>query len=148
MTLRFSPTRFREPRPTRHWNLNCVDCVSRSKPTPPAEMHEVVNAFSRKLNMEGASKVKSGMSKVRRALKKKKPDLEKALKEFDKAEKLYTEQLQWRGQAKGTFTEGVLAYQDALRETIGMRQQPRMTRDQGLSIASCQSGHRDISLNF
>ena len=64
---------------------------------PPAEMHEVVNAFSRKLNMEGASKVKSGMSKVRRALKKKKPDLEKALKEFDKAEKLYTEQLQWRG---------------------------------------------------
>ena len=115
---------------------------------PPAEMHEVVNAFSRKLNMEGASKVKSGMSKVRRALKKKKPDLEKALKEFDKAEKLYTEQLQWRGQAKGTFTEGVLAYQDALRETIGMRQQPRMTRDQGLSIASCQSGHRDISLNF
>lgn len=114
----------------------------------PAEMQNVVNDFAKKINMAGASKVKSGFSKVRRALKKKKPDLEKALKEFDKAEKLYRDQLDWRAKAQGDFTNGVLAYQDALRGTIGMRQQTRMTRDQGLFIASCQSGHRDISLNF
>ncbi|NKB51880.1 MAG: TRAP transporter large permease subunit [Rhizobiaceae bacterium] len=113
-----------------------------------SEMHEVVNQFAKKLDMEGASKVKSGLNKVRRALKKKKPDVEKALKEFDRAEKAYNKQLEWRAKAEGDFTTGVASYQNALRSTIGMRQQNRMTREQGLFVASCQSGHRDISLNF
>jgi TRAP-type mannitol/chloroaromatic compound transport system permease large subunit len=112
------------------------------------EMQERVNVLAKKLDMEGASKVRSGLNKVRRALKKKKPDVAKALREFDKAEKLFVEQLAWREMAKGDFTTGIATYQNALRDTIGMRQQSRMTRDQGLFIAGCQSGHRDISLNF
>ena len=114
----------------------------------PSQLHEVVNEFSKKFSMEGASKVKSGLSKVRRNLKKKKPDLAKALKEFDRAEKEYKSQVEWREQATGDFTTSVATYRDALRGTVGMRQQSKMTRDQGLFVASCQSGHRDISLNF
>ena len=70
------------------------------------------------------------------------------MKEFDRAEKEYNKQVEWRTQAQGDFTTGVATYLDALRGTVGMRQQAKMTRDQGLFIASCQSGHRDISLNF
>lgn len=114
----------------------------------PTETHETINEFSKEFSMEGASKVKSGLGKVRRALKRKKPDIEKALKEFDRAEKEYNKQVEWRTQAQGDFTTGVATYLDALRGTVGMRQQQKMTRDQGLFIASCQSGHRDISLNF
>ncbi len=113
-----------------------------------SKMHEVVNQFAKKLDMEGATKVKSGLNKVRRALKKKKPDVKKALKEFDRAEKAYTKQLEWRANAEGDFAKAVANYQDALRSTVGMRQQNRMTREQGLFVAGCQSGHRDISLNF
>ena len=94
------------------------------------------------------SKVKSSLGKVRRALRRKTPDVDKALQEFDRAKKEYDKQVEWRTQAQGDFTTSVAAYQDALRGTVGMRQQPKMTREQGLFVASCQSGHRDISLNF
>ena len=114
----------------------------------PTETHEIVNEFSKQFSMEGASKVKSGLSKVRRNLKRKKPDPARAMKEFDRAEKEYKKQVEWRIQAQGDFTTGVATYLNALRGTVGMRQQPKMTRDQGLFMASCQSGHRDISLNF
>ena len=114
----------------------------------PTQTHEIINEFSKEFSMEGASKVKSGLGKVRRALKRKTPDVEKALKEFDRAVKEYDKQVEWRTAAQGDFTTSVATYLDALSGTVGMRQQPKMTRDQGLFIASCQSGHRDISLNF
>ena len=116
---------------------------------PAAEMEKIVNDFSNRIGaIDGASKIKTAMSKVRRNLKRRTPKLEAALKEFDKAKGLYEEQLEWRAAAAGDLATGVSTYEIALRDTIGMRQQPRVTREQGLSIASCQSGHRDISLNF
>jgi len=39
-------------------------------------------------------------------------------------------------------------YEAAIRETIGLRQQERLPRDQALLVAGCSSGHRDISLSF
>ena len=114
----------------------------------PKEVQSLVNTFANKFGMEGASKIRSGLNKVRRELRRKKPKLEKALKEFDRAKKLYVKQIDWRKQAQGEFAESVKTYEVAMRDTIGMRQQQKMTREQGLSIASCQSGHRDISLNF
>ena len=114
----------------------------------PKQTHSMVSALSKKFSMAGAEKIKSGLGKARRALKRKKPDIKKALKEFDRAQKAYTKQLEWRAKAKGEFTDSVSTYEVAMRDTIGMRQQQRMTREQGLSIASCQSNHRDISLNF
>ena len=115
----------------------------------PKENIEHVKEFANKFTgIAGASKVKSSLNKVRRALKKKKPDVEKALMEFDKAEKLYTGQVGWRAKAEGKFSKGLTAYQDALRGSVGLRQQQKMTREQGLFIATCQSGHRDVSLNF
>ena len=116
---------------------------------PAAEMEKVVNDFANRIgSIDGASKIKSAMSKVRRNLKRRTPKLEAALKEFDKAKGLYEEQLDWRAKAATDLAAGVSTYELALRDTIGMRQQPRVTREQGLAIASCQSGHRDISLNF
>lgn len=116
---------------------------------PAAEMEKVVNDFANLIgSIDGASKIKSAMSKVRRNLKRRTPKLEAALKEFDKAKGLYEEQLDWRAKAATDLAAGVSTYELALRDTIGMRQQPRVTREQGLAIASCQSGHRDISLNF
>ncbi len=116
---------------------------------PPADMEKTVNDFASRVgDIEGASKVKSGLSKVRRALRRKTPELEKALAEFDKAKALYEDQLEWRTKAEGQVAQVVADYELALRDTIGMRQQSRVTREQGLSIASCRAVHRDISLNF
>lgn len=40
------------------------------------------------------------------------------------------------------------AYHLAIKDTIGLRLQPRLTRAQAKDIAACQSRHRDISLHF
>jgi hypothetical protein len=43
---------------------------------------------------------------------------------------------------------GLKEYEAAIRETIGVRLQSRLTRDQALDMASCTSVHRDISPYF
>ncbi len=43
---------------------------------------------------------------------------------------------------------GLMAYREALRDTIGLRQQPVLPREQALDVAACTSVHRDISLSF
>ncbi|MEL6735965.1 MAG: hypothetical protein AAFO98_08810, partial [Pseudomonadota bacterium] len=107
-----------------------------------------VQAFSAKFSgIEGASKVRTAVNRVRRALRRN-PDIPKALEEFDKAKALYDEQLEWRAASKGALTEGVVAYEQVLAQTIGLRQQDKMSREPALFVAGCQSGHRNLSLSF
>ncbi len=118
--------------------------------TPEAEAHEPVNELARKFGkVEGAGDVKSALSKARRFLKdKRKPNREKALKEYDKALTAYEEQVAWRASADAALRPHLSAYLDGIRGTLGLRQQERLTRQQGLYMASCNAKHRDISLNF
>ena len=39
-------------------------------------------------------------------------------------------------------------YDDAIKDTIGLRLQERLTKKQAKIVSSCRSIHRDISLNF
>ena len=60
--------------------------------------------------------------------------------------KLY--EVAWRQSAKTTLLPGLQAYEAVIRDTIGVRLQSRLTRDQALEMANCTSAHRDISLHF
>ncbi len=95
----------------------------------------------------GASKIGSEISKARRALKAKTPDPVKAFGSMNKAKSLYAEQKSWRLKA-GTIIDPISTYEETIRNTIGLRLQDRMPRETALSVAACNSGHRDISLNF
>ncbi|MBX2880467.1 MAG: TRAP transporter large permease subunit [Granulosicoccus sp.] len=99
-------------------------------------------------DIAGASDIDSAVSKARSALKKKTPDPEAALESIDKAIKEYEEQMQWRSASEQDVLPGLLSYEEVMRGSIGIRQQDRLTREQALSVASCSSHHRDISLNF
>lgn len=114
----------------------------------PAEMVGRLLAFSKKLGgIEGISKIKSNVSKARRALKASNPNQEKALQAMDKAQELYAEQMIWRKNATALLP-AIADYEVSIRDTIGIRQQQRLTHDQALFVASCNSDNRDISLNF
>ena len=39
-------------------------------------------------------------------------------------------------------------FDDAIKDTIGLRLQERLTKKQAKIVSSCRSIHRDISLNF
>ena len=96
----------------------------------------------------GAEKIKSAISKARRALKSRNPSKEKAQKQIDKAIKLYSEQVEWRTDAAVSILPKLITYEDLMRETIGIRDQAKLTKQQALFVAKCQANHRDVSLNF
>ena len=100
-------------------------------------------------DIEGPNDVKSALSKARRALKAKTPDKEKAIAQVELALEAYGEEIQWRQNAQTqNLAESISTYETSIRGTIGLRQQEDMPRDLALFLASCNSGHRDISLNF
>ncbi|MFT5707754.1 MAG: TRAP-type mannitol/chloroaromatic compound transport system permease large subunit [Oceanospirillaceae bacterium] len=108
---------------------------------------EVIKGVERQLgSIAATSAIKTKLSKARRALKKVKTD--KAMTEFNKALKLLTTEIEWRKKAATQLLPALNKYDSAIKFTIGIRLQERLTLAQAKSIASCLSVHRDISLNF
>ncbi len=115
----------------------------------PADLIDPLKELSDQFgDIEGASKIKTAVSKARSSLKKKKPDQEAALKSIDKAIEEYTTELAWRSEAESALGPQLVAYEEQMRGTIGIRQQQRLNKEQALYVAACNSVHRDVSLNF
>ena len=110
------------------------------------EIKALENRFG---EIEGPGDVKKALSKARRALKARNPDPEKAAKEAQKALVAFDEEVDWRAEASSqNIVADIEAYESEISGTIGLRQQENMPREVGLFVASCNAGHRDISLNF
>ena len=105
----------------------------------------VENQFSSYTDM-GA--VKTLVSKARRALKDDMPDRATAIEMLDQAKAALAEELRWRQDAKAQLGDAIEKYDTAIGQTIGLRQQKRLTLTQAKEIAVCQSEHKDISLQF
>jgi len=98
--------------------------------------------------LDGTSKIKSALSKARRALKGDEPKRQKAAGLVDDAIELYAADMAWRERAAEELLPALGEYDDAIKGSIGLRQQKRLTTAQAEAVASCQSIHRDISLSF
>jgi len=96
----------------------------------------------------GSGSIKSKVSKARRALKGNKHNPEKARKTLASGLEIFAKEVAWRSKARDLLLAGLIEYNDAIKGTIGLRSQERLTDDQAGEIASCLSVHRDISLNF
>ena len=66
----------------------------------------------------------------------------------DNARQAFMDNLAWRQKAVASAGDGVNAYDAAINDTIGLRQQRRLPEDIALEVAACLSHHRNISLNF
>ncbi|MEM9732765.1 MAG: TRAP transporter large permease subunit [Pseudomonadota bacterium] len=115
----------------------------------PTAVADDIDALGKAMaRVSGTNTITRELTKARRELDRGSPRLNRVERAYDKALDLYKEQVEWRAQADDAFAAQITAFREAMVPTIGMRQQRRMTREQGLFIASCQSDHRDISLNF
>ena len=115
----------------------------------PADAMVKIKAVEKAIGaVPGAGSIRSKVSKMRRALKGNKPDRDKAAKELAKALKIYAKEAAWRKAAFDKLSVGLGEYDNAIKETIGLRLQERLTEVQAKEVASCLSVHRDISLNF
>ncbi|MDF1791923.1 MAG: TRAP transporter large permease subunit [Thalassobaculaceae bacterium] len=116
-----------------------------------AAMETIQAMESRIGEIEGAGDIRTALSKARRELRTRsnsQPDVEKALEEHAKAVEALETEIAWRTKAADALLPQVEAYEDAIDDTIGLRQQSRLPRDVALFVAGCSSGHRNISLNF
>ena len=61
---------------------------------------------------------------------------------------LYDQEINWRKKFKINVMNKINKHDDIIKNTIGLRLQERLTKEQAKLVASCISVHRDISLNF
>jgi len=116
---------------------------------PPAESVDRIADFAKTVgDIKGTREIREALMESRRALRSKEPDRQKAEDAMAKARALFEQEVAWRERAKTALLPGLDTYRAAIRDTIGVRQQSRLTRDQALEMASCTSAHRDISLHF
>ena len=81
-------------------------------------------------------------------LKGKEPEQDKAVMSLREGLSIYADEVDWRRQAGAAIGPALAAYDEAIKDTIGLRLQRRMTGDQIKEVASCRSVHRDYSLQF
>ena len=96
----------------------------------------------------GTNAIASSLSKAKKALRKRKEKPKKALKSIDKAIGLLEEDVRARKASAGALLPELKSYEASIRDTVGLRQQSRLTDNQAAAISGCLAKHRDISLNF
>ena len=114
---------------------------------PVALVERIEELRSAMRSAEADKKTVKGLSNARKALRKN-PDPVKAAKELDNSIEALAKDLAWRREAAAKVGPGLATYSAAMSDTIGLRQQSKLPREQALYVAACNSDHRDISLNF
>ncbi len=94
------------------------------------------------------SAISSLLTKADRALKSNGKGREKTVKFVASALELYASEVAWRERAAGDLFAGLTRYDEAIKNSIGIRLQERLSGSIATSVAVCRSRHRDISLNF
>ena len=61
---------------------------------------------------------------------------------------LFEKEITWRKDFKKKHMDTINAHDKAISDTIGLRLQSKLTKDQAIYVSKCNSIHRDISLNF
>ena len=61
---------------------------------------------------------------------------------------IFNQEVNWRKIAEKDMLNEINNYNNEIKNTIGLRQQERLTTNQAKFVAKCNSYHRDISLNF
>jgi tripartite ATP-independent transporter DctM subunit len=96
----------------------------------------------------GAGAIRTALSRARRALRGKNPDPEKAVAELRDGLEIFSAEVEWRSRAAAEIAPALASYDKAIKDSIGLRLQRRLSPEQVKAVASCQSVHRDRSLQF
>ncbi|MCP5266467.1 MAG: TRAP transporter large permease subunit [Burkholderiaceae bacterium] len=115
----------------------------------PKVAQKLLSAVSTRIDaVPGSSDISASLAKVKRILRSSSPDAEKIRVGIEATLTVFDRELAWRKSAAASVLPGLRVYTQAVGDTIGARVSKSLTRDQALYIASCQAGHRDVSLSF
>ncbi len=117
--------------------------------TEPKQASQAIRQAERELRaVPGSRSLVSALSSVRKTLRKRRPDVEKVRGQLATVlEKMETE-VAWRRAAAVSILPGLERFELAIRETVGLRQQPRLPSHAALDVAACTSDHRTLEVHF
>ncbi|MDC3157547.1 TRAP transporter large permease subunit [Candidatus Pelagibacter sp.] len=75
-------------------------------------------------------------------------DFEKLQSSANDTYVLFQQEIDWRKNFKKKHMDKIIAHDKVISETIGLRLQSKLTKEQAIYVSRCNSIHRDISLNF
>ncbi len=75
-------------------------------------------------------------------------DFEKLQSSANDTYVLFQQEIDWRKNFKKKYMDKINAHDKIISETIGLRLQSKLTKEQAIYVSKCNSIHRDISLNF
>ena len=94
------------------------------------------------------NKIKKAVLGDPKSVKKKTVKIDRIMKDFDNLIKIYNKKAKWLDKADSKLRNQVQSLLNETANTIGSRNQKKLPRETALFIAKCNSGHKDISLNF
>ncbi len=75
-------------------------------------------------------------------------DFEKLQSSANDTYVLFQQEIDWRKNFKKKHMDKITTHDKVISETIGLRLQSKLTKEQAIYVSKCNSIHRDISLNF
>ncbi len=75
-------------------------------------------------------------------------DLNKVSEKSSEVLSLFDKEISWRSDASKNLMPQLKEYDKVIKETIGLRLQSKLTKEQAIYVSRCNAIHRDISLNF
>lgn len=115
----------------------------------PDEASEAIREAERLFSdFDDVSDVRGAFSDVRKAFRNGDSDRTAASAALAEALAAYRAEVAWRQNAAARLSEPLADYEALLQESIGVRQQQRLTTALAEEVASCRSEHKDISLYF
>ena len=67
---------------------------------------------------------------------------------LNEANQIYIQEKEWRKKANKEIQPELRKFDDSIKNTIGLRLQQKLTKEQAKYVAACRAVHKDISLNF
>jgi hypothetical protein len=116
-----------------------------SKEDAVLELKEIEKIFN---EISGGDIIKDKITKIRRTLKKDNHDSNLINNLISETQEIYIVEKERRKIAKNKLLPELINFNEAIKNTIGLRLQEKLTKKQAKRVAACRSVHRDISLNF
>jgi len=124
------------------------DLVARVGQDDPELLAEELRGIESQVNaLPGNSELSGALRDLRNGLTGRRASAEAAAAAAPLALAQARAEVAWRAQT-GALAGRLAALEAETRNTLGLREQPRLDRGPALQVASCLADHRDISLNF
>ena len=114
-----------------------------------SEIENKVDKLLEKLNeISGIDEIIFKLDEISSTIQEDEINFEKITNLMKENITIFNKEVDWRKKAFGSLLAKLNQYDDAIKDTIGLRLQERLTKKQAKIVSSCKAIHRDISLNF